>query len=90
MIEKKFGILCKKCKSILTNDGECFCKNIGLLKNDNFWFIYTDNPSSFEFILGYFEGDRALKIVDMSFILELGKHIELNLETLKKIKLKKE
>jgi len=90
MVEKKFGIVCNKCKSILTENGECFCGNLALLKRRNFWFIYTDDEDSFSFILGYFEDDRALKIIDINFILELGKHIELDLNLLSNIKLKKE
>ena len=90
MVEKKFGIVCNKCKSILTENGECFCGNLALLKRKNFWFIYTDDEDSFSFILGYFEDDRALKIIDLGVLFEYGNIIEINEEVLNKIKYKEE
>jgi len=90
MVEKKFGIVCDKCKSILTENGECFCDNLALLKRKNFWFIYTDDEDSFSFILGYFEDDRALKIIDLGVLFEYGNIIEIDEKVLNKIKYKEE
>jgi len=90
MVEKKFGIVCDKCKSILTENEECFCGNLALLKKKNFWFIYTDDEESFSFILGYFEDDRALKVIDLGVLFEYGNTIEIDEKVLNKIKYKEE